>query len=373
MTRSRSAGPPPRSRRDSRASRCAGCASCSSSQPSSMAFWSRARRWRTSPVCSERGAGGPSATASTSSGVGLAGAPRPRILTSGYVHPTAVQALDMLGMGRDNVTRLARDGVGRLDLGGLEAELRTGEPAIVIANAGEVNNGDFDPIAADRRADPRARRLAARRRSLRAVRAPRPRVPGADRRGRVRRLDHGRRAQVAERALRLRDRVRARPRAPGGCVPHRRALPPRARRPAAEHELAEPGELAARPRPRGLGDAARLRARRLPNHGRAPPAPRAPPRRRRSTAEPELELLAEPQLNIVCFRARPAGVPEAQLDDLNRRLGEALLADGRVYCGTTVYDGRVAFRPAIVNWQTTEADVEALVEVLIQLVKGERG
>ena len=88
---------------------------------------------------------------------------------------------------------------------------------------------------------------------------------------------------------------------------------------------------------------------------------------------PELELLAEPQLNIVCFRARPAGVPEAQLDDLNRRLGEALLADGRVYCGTTVYDGRVAFRPAIVNWQTTEADVEALVEVLIQLVKGERG
>ena len=82
------------------------------------------------------------------SGVGLAGAPRPRILTSGYVHPTAVQSLDMLGMGRDNVTRLARDGVGRLDLGGLEDELRTGEPAIVIANAGEVNNGDFDPIAA---------------------------------------------------------------------------------------------------------------------------------------------------------------------------------------------------------------------------------
>ncbi|MFI5122097.1 MAG: pyridoxal phosphate-dependent decarboxylase family protein, partial [Vicinamibacteria bacterium] len=87
---------------------------------------------------------------------------------------------------------------------------------------------------------------------------------------------------------------------------------------------------------------------------------------------PELERLAEVQLNIVCFRARPPDVGEDELDQLNRRLGEALLADGRVFAGTTVYEGRVAFRPAIVNWQTTEADVEMLIDVLLELIEEER-
>lgn len=52
-----------------------------------------------------------------------------------------------------------------------------------------------------------------------------------------------------------------------------------------------------------------------------------------------LERLADVRLNVVCFRYRPAGVPEDELDALNRRLGEAVLADGRVYVGTTTYGG----------------------------------
>lgn len=82
---------------------------------------------------------------------------------------------------------------------------------------------------------------------------------------------------------------------------------------------------------------------------------------------PDLERLAEVPLNIVCFRFRPSGVSESGLDDLNRRLGEAVLEDGRVYVGTTVYEGRVAFRPAIVNWRTTEDDVDELVDVIREL------
>jgi hypothetical protein len=58
---------------------------------------------------------------------------------------------------------------------------------------------------------------------------------------------------------------------------------------------------------------------------------------------------------------------EARLDDLNRRLGEALLEDGRVFAGTTLFESRVAFRPAIVNWQTRTEDVDLLVEVLLEL------
>src|SRR5437868_2278205 len=60
------------------------------------------------------------------------------------------------------------------------------------------------------------------------------------------------------------------------------------------------------------------------------------------------------------------GVAEV-LDALNPRLGTELLADGRVYTGTTRYRGLVAFRPAIVNWRTTEADVGSIVDVVREL------
>ena len=81
----------------------------------------------------------------------------------------------------------------------------------------------------------------------------------------------------------------------------------------------------------------------------------------------DLERRADVRLNVVCFRYRPAGVPEDELDALNQRLGEAVLADGRVYVGATTYGGRVAFRPAIVNYRSTEADVDLLVDVIREL------
>ena len=43
-----------------------------------------------------------------------------------------------------------------------------------------------------------------------------------------------------------------------------------------------------------------------------------------------------------------------------------------MFSGTTVYDGKVAFRPAIVNWQTTEPDVQMLIDVLLELLEEER-
>jgi glutamate/tyrosine decarboxylase-like PLP-dependent enzyme len=84
-------------------------------------------------------------------------------------------------------------------------------------------------------------------------------------------------------------------------------------------------------------------------------------------AAPDLERLAEVPLNVVCFRYHPAGRAEPELDDVNRRLSEALLDDGRVFAGGTVYGGRVALRPAISNWRTTATDLDLLVEVVREL------
>ena len=81
----------------------------------------------------------------------------------------------------------------------------------------------------------------------------------------------------------------------------------------------------------------------------------------------DLERLAEVQLNIVCFRWHPPGVPEDRLNELNRRLADAVLADGRVFVGSTIYEGKVALRPAIVNWMTAERDVDLLVDVVREL------
>ena len=60
-------------------------------------------------------------------------------------------------------------------------------------------------------------------------------------------------------------------------------------------------------------------------------------------------------------------MPEPALDELNRRLGAAILEDGRVYFGTTVYAGKVAFRPAISNWRTTAVDASLIVSVAREL------
>jgi glutamate/tyrosine decarboxylase-like PLP-dependent enzyme len=67
------------------------------------------------------------------------------------------------------------------------------------------------------------------------------------------------------------------------------------------------------------------------------------------------------------LRHRPAGMGQEELDAHNLALGEDVLNDGRVFVGTTRLDGKVAFRPAIVNWRTTERDVDLLVDVLLEL------
>jgi glutamate/tyrosine decarboxylase-like PLP-dependent enzyme len=82
---------------------------------------------------------------------------------------------------------------------------------------------------------------------------------------------------------------------------------------------------------------------------------------------PELERLADVPLNVVCFRFNPGGVDEARLDELNRALGQRILDDGRVVSGTTRYAGKVALRPTVVNWRTRAEDVELFVRVVREL------
>jgi glutamate/tyrosine decarboxylase-like PLP-dependent enzyme len=80
---------------------------------------------------------------------GLNGAPPVRVLVGEHAHATIFVALRLLGLGDENAIRVRTDDVGRMDPEALAEELDRGEgPAIVCAQAGEVNTGCFDPYPA---------------------------------------------------------------------------------------------------------------------------------------------------------------------------------------------------------------------------------
>ncbi len=293
---------------------------------------------------------------------GLAGLPAMPVLAGGYVHPSARKALQILGCGRDTVLV---HGTGRADVGALERTLADlGEPAVLIATAGEVNAGDFDPI--DELAD-----LAQRYGcwlhvdgafGLFAAVSPRTAhlLRGVERADSVAADAHKWLNVPYESGFAFVREPRVlgetfgswhAPYLAGGDVDYSRLGPESSRR------------------ARALPIWATLRA-----YGRA--GYREMVERhldlaahlgRLVEAAPDLELLAPVRLCVVCFRYAPPGVPAPDLDALNQAIGEALLADGRVFAGTTVYEGRTALRPAIVNWRTREADVELLVSVVREL------
>jgi glutamate/tyrosine decarboxylase-like PLP-dependent enzyme len=77
------------------------------------------------------------------------------------------------------------------------------------------------------------------------------------------------------------------------------------------------------------------------------------------------EILCPRRLSIICFRY--VGVGAGDLDDLNTRLLAALRDTGRAFLSSTGLGGRFAIRMCFVNWRTTAADVDEVIDLLLQL------
>ncbi|HYH27876.1 MAG TPA: aspartate aminotransferase family protein [Actinomycetota bacterium] len=298
---------------------------------------------------------------------GMAGLPQAPVFSSGYVHSSAKKVVGMLGLGRQGLRILARDGVGRMDLDALRSSLDEADgPAIVIANAGEVNAGDFDPIAeiADVCAERNVFLHVDGAFGLFAAVSPSARhlVEGIERADSVSVDGHKWLNVPYDTGFAF---VRDPDLLDGAFTQRAAYLTTEAGRSNLMWRTPESSQRA-----RGLAVWATLKAYGREGYRKMVEGHLALAQRvaERVDAAPDLERLAEVPLNIVCFRYRPSGVEDhGRLDDLNRRIGEEILADGRVYVGTTVYDGKVAFRPAIVNWRTREEDVDLLVEVVREL------
>ena len=79
---------------------------------------------------------------------GLFGAPPVRVVAGAHAHTTVFAALRMLGLGSNRTEIVDTDEQGRMLPGALAQVLRSGQgPAIVIAQAGEVNSGAIDPLS----------------------------------------------------------------------------------------------------------------------------------------------------------------------------------------------------------------------------------
>lgn len=79
-------------------------------------------------------------------------------------------------------------------------------------------------------------------------------------------------------------------------------------------------------------------------------------------ATPALELLAPAALNIVCF-----GIQGKDNQDVLNLVAD-LQEDGLFAPSTTLIEGRVAIRCALVNHRTTEADIEALIAEILNRI-----
>lgn len=299
---------------------------------------------------------------------GLAGQSVIPVFSSGLIHASDIKALSMLGIGRSSVKKLIANETGDFDILALENSLKQleGAPSIIIAVAGEPNAGKFDSIST----------LATLAEKYNAW----LHVDGAfglfaavspDTDYLVKGLDRAHSVTVdGHKWLNL-------PYDSGFAFVCDESLLGKSFTHSAEYL---PDPEAQEPFLGALGPEMSRRARSLCTWANLMAYGRQGIRKmiERSVdvakhlanlveAASDLELLADVSLNIVCFRYNPGNIPENVLNELNQKLGEAMIEDGRVFVGTTTYTGKVALRPAIVNWRTREKDVELLVDTARKL------
>ena len=301
---------------------------------------------------------------------GITQAPAMTVLSSGYVHPSIRKALQMLGHGRETIRVFSRDSAGRIDLEAMRQQLESCEtPGVIVANAGEVNAGDFDPIEdlADLAAefDAWLHIDAAFGIFARLSESASLLTKGFDRANSI--------AADAHKWLNV-------PYESGFCLVRDPTIL------ANTFGMSNAPYIADLARPDAgfatLGPEASRRARALPiwaslaAYGKD--GYKAMVNRHINlasmladaiVADPNFELLAEVKLPIVCFRYHPDNCSNDELNRLNDQLSKAINSDGRFAIGATQYAKCSALRVAIFNWRITEAEIIEFINVLKEIAQ----
>jgi glutamate/tyrosine decarboxylase-like PLP-dependent enzyme len=294
---------------------------------------------------------------------GLGGHPPIPVVSSTEIHASAKKALGMLGLGRASVRLVAAPG-GRVDLQALRGELSGIDgPVIVVANAGEVNTGAFEDLAA-----------------VADLCAAHPggswmHVDGAFGLFAAASPRYAHLTRGIERADSVASDAHKWLNVPYDCgfalVRDGEAL--RGAFAASGDYIAPAGGLDLHVhvpemsrRFRALSVWCALKAMGRSGYREMVERCCANAHQFASWIEtaPNVELMAPVPLNIVCFRYRVDGLTDAETDALNRAAVTALQADGRAFVTGTVWRGQAAIRAAFDNWATTERDVAILEEAV---------
>jgi glutamate/tyrosine decarboxylase-like PLP-dependent enzyme len=302
---------------------------------------------------------------------GLAGLPQMPVLTSGYVHAATRKVLALQGVGRGHIRQFSRDLRGRIDLDAFTRALEAldGAPTLVVVNAGEVNAGDFDPIE-DMIGICRQHNCWVHvdgAFGLFAAVSPRTAhlVKGVERADSIT-VDGHKWLNV--------------PYDSGYAFVRDHGLLARTFRYSADYLPAEDDPY---PTLGAMGPESSRRGRGLAVWSTLNAYGRSGHRRivehcldlarycaDQVDAAPDLQLMADVQLNIVPFRYNPGNLGDAELDRLNQALGQAVLDDGRFLVGTSRLGEHTIFRPAFSNWRTRVSDVDEFMDVVRSLAAG---
>jgi aromatic-L-amino-acid decarboxylase len=305
---------------------------------------------------------------------GLAGPGRPllTVYASDQVHSCVDKAVDLLGIGTNQLRKIPSDDQFRLPIDALERAVaedrRAGlTPAIVVGSAGTVNTGSIDPL--DAIADFCAREglwfHADGAYGAMARIAPEltPLFAGLERADSIAADPHKWLYVPYEAGATL-------VREPGRLASTFRRFPEYL---ASDPESPFPGPawFAERGVELSRGFKALKVWMGLKTHGRLgyAEAIRNDVRLARFLAaevdrRPDFERLADSVLSIANFRYRPANrsVSEEQLDRVNRRIVNRLVGDGSFFLAPTVLKGRASLRVSITNFRTSESDLLFLLE-----------
>ena len=286
---------------------------------------------------------------------GLTGAPAIRVLVGEQVHASLLVAVRYAGLGAGRAVRVAADDQGAMRADALREALEEGDgPAIVCAQAGEVNTGAFDPLAeiADAAAEHGAWVHVDGAFGLWAAASPRLRglVRGAERCDSWAVDSHkwlnvpydGGLAIVADReAVRGAMGVRA------GYLP--------------DQEGREPFDYVPEMSRRARGVPVYAALRSLGRSGLAELVERCCALARRAATAmedvPGAEVLNDVVLNQVLVRF-------GDDDEVTRAVVAEVQNGGEAWLGATVWRGQAAARISVSNWSTTEDDIDRLAAAL---------
>jgi len=84
-------------------------------------------------------------------------------------------------------------------------------------------------------------------------------------------------------------------------------------------------------------------------------------------AEDDLELVTAPQLSILCFRFRPQGLSDADVDQINTEIRDRIQLQGDYLISPTQVRGRAVLRVCIINHATRAEHVEGLLASVLRV------